>query len=78
MHDKLLREALHDYPSEDSSKSPMENAVELTALPDIGPVSHAALDSWTRTHPVPKDIFTNTRSGRLRAGHNWRLPPKLT
>ncbi len=47
MHDKLLREALHDYPSEDSSKSPMENAVELTALPDIGPVSHAVLDSWT-------------------------------
>lgn len=39
MDSKLLREALQGSTPLDKSKSPIENALELTKLPEIGPVS---------------------------------------
>ena len=43
MDSKLLREALQESTPLDKSKSPIENALELTKLPEIGPVSDALL-----------------------------------
>lgn len=77
MDSKLLREALQESPPPESSKSPMENALELTTLSDIGPVSDAHSPiSNSLTDPGTKDIFTNTRLEMLHAA-TVGLPPRV-